>query len=78
MIGGLIALCIIVFIFSILGILDILSISVTEITLEDNLVIKKNIVLRAVTRIAREGMPSRRLGIRMAKIMITILTRNIG
>jgi hypothetical protein len=78
MIGGLIALCIIVFIFSILGILDILSISVTGITLEDNLVIKKNIVLRAVTRIAREGMPSRRLGIRMAKIMITILTRSIG
>jgi hypothetical protein len=35
-------------------------------------------MLRAVTRIAREGMPSRRLGIRIAKIMITILTRSMG
>ena len=35
------------------------------------------VVLRAVTRIAREGIPRRYLGIRLAKTIITIITGSI-
>jgi hypothetical protein len=50
LISGLIALYIIVFISSILGILDILLISVAGITLGDDLVVKKNIELPELAR----------------------------
>jgi hypothetical protein len=50
MISGLIALYIIAFISSILGILDILPISVAGITLEDNLVVKENTELPELAR----------------------------
>jgi hypothetical protein len=50
LISGLIALCMIAFISNILGILDILLISVAGITLEDNLVVKENIELPELTR----------------------------
>jgi hypothetical protein len=50
MISGLIALYIIAFISSILGILDILFIGIIGITLEDDFVIKKNIELFELTR----------------------------
>jgi hypothetical protein len=50
MIRGLIALYMIAFISSILGILDILPISVAGITLEDNLVVKENIELPELAR----------------------------
>jgi hypothetical protein len=36
-----------------------------------------NLVLRAVTRIARAGVPRRRLGIGLAKTMITMLIKNM-
>jgi hypothetical protein len=49
-ISGLIALYIITFIFSILGILDILPISIAGITLGDDLVIKENIELPELAR----------------------------
>jgi hypothetical protein len=42
MISGLIILCILAFISSILGILDILPINIAGITLGDNLVVKEN------------------------------------
>jgi hypothetical protein len=50
MISGLIALCMIAFISSILGILDILPISVAGITLEDDLVVEENIELPELAR----------------------------
>jgi hypothetical protein len=50
LISGLIALYIIAFISSILNILDILPISIAGITLEDNLVVKKNIELPELAR----------------------------
>jgi hypothetical protein len=50
LISGLIALYIIAFISSILGILDILPISVAGITLGDNLVVKENIELPELAR----------------------------
>jgi hypothetical protein len=50
LISGLIALYIIAFISSILGILDILPISIAGITLEDDLVVKKNIELPELAR----------------------------
>jgi hypothetical protein len=50
LISGLIALYIIVFISSILGILDILLISIAGITLEDDLVVKENIELPELAR----------------------------
>jgi ABC-type anion transport system duplicated permease subunit len=49
-INGLIALCILAFISSILGILDILPISVAGITLGDDLVVKENTELPELTR----------------------------
>jgi hypothetical protein len=50
LISGLITLYIIAFISSILGILDILPINITGITLGDNLVVKENIELPELTR----------------------------
>jgi hypothetical protein len=50
MISGLIALYIIAFISSILGILDILPISVAGITLEDDLVVEENTELPELAR----------------------------
>jgi hypothetical protein len=50
LISGLIALYIIAFISSILGILDILPISVAGITLGDDLVVEENIELPELTR----------------------------
>jgi hypothetical protein len=50
MISGLIILYILAFISSILGILDILPINIAGITLENNLVIKKNIELPELAR----------------------------
>jgi hypothetical protein len=50
MISGLIAFYIIAFIFSILGILDILPIGIAGITLGDNLVVKENIELPELAR----------------------------
>jgi hypothetical protein len=50
LISGLITLYIITFISSILGILDILPISIAGITLGDNLVVKKNIELPELAR----------------------------
>jgi hypothetical protein len=50
MINGLIALYMIAFISSILGILDILSISVAGITLGDDLIVKENIELPELAR----------------------------
>jgi hypothetical protein len=49
-ISGLIALYIITFISSILGILDILPISIAGITLEDNLVVEENTELPELAR----------------------------
>jgi hypothetical protein len=50
MISGLIALYILAFISNILGILDILPINIAGITLEDNLVVKKNTELPELAR----------------------------
>jgi hypothetical protein len=50
LISGLIAFCIIVFISSILGILDILPISVAGITLGDDLVVEENIEFPELAR----------------------------
>jgi hypothetical protein len=50
LINGLITLYIIAFISSILGILDILPISIAGITLRDNLVVKENIELPELAR----------------------------
>jgi hypothetical protein len=50
LISGLIALYIITFISSILGILDILPISIAGITLEDNLVVEENTELPELAR----------------------------
>jgi hypothetical protein len=50
MISGLIVLCILAFISSILGILDILPISVAGITLGDNLVVEENTELPELAR----------------------------
>jgi hypothetical protein len=50
MISGLIVLCILAFISSILGILDILPISIAGITLGDDLVVEKNTELPELAR----------------------------
>jgi hypothetical protein len=49
-ISGLIVLCILAFIFSIVNILDILFINIAGITLRNNLVIKKNTELLELAR----------------------------